>query len=319
MLFARKYIAPLFIMSQKMIVLPELSDITYFISEAENLGRSSNDNNNKIRENIIACMAHIDEEYFLEIRYGDEWQRLKTEFDEKMRLICPEYASYSIQYKAGRGNNYDYLISFFNESNKKITDEKLEFKFNASTINEAPQFVSPMKPSQYLSQPFEEYYYDNYLVNLLNNFGVTVPERNLYLKSVHNNKPKCMEEAKRLYYEGCKQSSKYTGTENAINFYQSCNEMSRKCIKKFIDETELDIEKLTQYLISSQDKKNYLLYKDKNFYIETTNCDDYIIVSYLKNPEKSRYEATTKTGKKINILLRWKNGNGIAYPAFQIS
>lgn len=285
-------------MSQKMIVLPELSDITYFISEAENLGRSSNDNNNKIRENIIACMAHIDEEYFLEIRYGDEWQRLKTDFDNKMRLICPEYVSYSIQHKAGRGHNYDYLISFFNETNKKITDEKLEFKFNAANIDEAPQFVSPMKPSQYLSQPFEEYYYDNYLVNLLNNFGVTVPERNLYLKSVHNNKPKCMEEAQRFYYEGCKQSSKYTGTEKAINFYQSCNEMSRECIKKFIDETELDIEKLTQYLISSQDKKNYLLYKDKNFYIETTNCDDYIIVSYSKNPEKTRYEATTKTGKK---------------------
>ena len=25
-----------------------------------------------------------------------------------------------------------------------------------------------------------------------------------------------------------------------------------------------------------------------------------------------------KIGKELNILLRWKNGNGIAYPAFQV-
>jgi len=30
------------------------------------------------------------------------------------------------------------------------------------------------------------------------------------------------------------------------------------------------------------------------------------------------YVATSKSGNKIKILLRWKNGNGIAFPAFQI-
>lgn len=302
-----------------MIVLPEVADITYFISEAENVGRSSNDHNNKIRENIISCMVHIDEDYFCDVTYGQEWLKLKSNFDSKMRLICPTYHSYRIQHKAGRGHNYDYVISFFDDIKQKICEEKLEFKFNASSIDEAPQFVSPMKPSQYLSMPFEEYYYDNYLLPLLKEFGLIVPERNLYLKSVHNNKPKCMEEAQLLYYQGCKQSSKYTGAEYAVKFYQTCNEYSRDCISKFITMTELDINKLNEYLITSQDKKNYLLYKNGEFNIQTTNNDDYIIVSCSKNPEKSRYEALTKSGKKINILLRWKNGNGIAYPAFQIS
>jgi hypothetical protein len=302
-----------------MIVLPEITDITYFISDLENLGRSSNDHNNKVRENIVNCMAHINEEYFEDPIHGESWRKLKADFDAKMRLICPEYSYYKIQHKAGRGHNYDYLISFFDEKGDKIADEKLEFKFNASTIDEAPQFVSPMKPSQYLSQPFEEFYYDNYLVPLLKEFGLDIPERNLYLKSIHNNKPKCMAHAQALYYQGCKQSSKYTGTEEAIKFYQSCNDTSRECIRKFIDDSELDIDKLTPYLISSQNKKNYLLYKNGEFNIQTSNTDDYIIVSYTKNPEKSRYEALTKTNKKIHILLRWKNGNGIAYPAFQIS
>lgn len=302
-----------------MIVLPEIIDISYFISESENLGRSSNDHNNKVRENIVNCMPFINEEFFDDPIYGESWRKLKVDFDCKMRIICPDYFIYKIQHKAGRGHNYDYIISFFDESKQKISEEKLEFKYNASTIDEAPQFVSPMKPSQYLSQPFEEFYYDNYLVALLQEFGLDVPERNLYLKSIHNNKPVCMEVGQTLYYQGCKQSSKYTGTDQSIKFYQACNETSRECISKFIETTELDISKLTLYLISSQDKKNYLLYKNGEFNIQTSNNDDYVIVSYTKNPEKSRYEAITKTNKKINILLRWKNGNGIAYPAFQIS
>jgi len=302
-----------------MLVLPEISDITYFTSDSENLGRSSNDHNNKIRENIITSMPHIDEDYFSDPIHGEFWHKLKTDFDNKIRIICPHYISYKIQHKAGRGHNYDYIITFYDEVNSKISEEKLEFKFNASSIDEAPQFVSPMKPSQYLSQPFEEYYYDNYLVPLLKEFDLDIPERNLYLKSVHNNKPKCMEIAQLFYYQGCKQSSKYTGSEQAIKFYQRCNDVSRECIKNFINNTELNIDKLNQYLMNSQDKKNYILYKNGEFYIQTSNNDDYTIVSCSKNPEKSRYEAETKTNKKIHILLRWKNGNGIAYPAFQIS
>jgi glutamine cyclotransferase len=128
-----------------------------------------------------------------------------------------------------------------------------------------------------------------------------------------------MEAAQTLYYEGCKQSTKYTSSEVATSFYETCNEASRECIKKFIEASDLDTDKLTQYLITSQDNKKYLLYKNGEFNIESSNIDDYIIISCSKNPERARYEAITKSGKKIYILLRWKNGNGIAYPAFQIS
>ena len=65
--------------------------------------------------------------------------------------------------------------------------------------------------------------------------------------------------------------------------------------------------------------KHYMLYKNKNIYLEMANTDDYIITPYTKEPNNSRYVAKTKSGNTIKILLRWKNGNGIAYPAFQIS
>ena len=128
-----------------------------------------------------------------------------------------------------------------------------------------------------------------------------------------------MADAQLLYYQGSKQSSKYTGTETANKFYQSSNNTSRECITNFINNTDLLCDKLSQYLLDTQDKKNYLLYKNGEFHIQTTNKDDYIIVSCCKNAKKSRYEVTSKSNKKIKVLLRWKNGNGIAYPAFQIS
>lgn len=302
---------------KNLLVLPDIKDIISF--KTLNLGRSKNDSLNKVRENIIKCISHVDSEYFNDPEYGLDWLNLKNNFENTIKSICPEYNSYKILHKAGRGNNYDFNLIFNDISNNKIKDVKLELKYNAENIDEAPQFVSPMKPSQYLSQSFEEYYYFNYLTDLLNKFNLNIPDLEEYNKTIHGNKPKCMNEAQILYYQGCKESSKFNNSELAINFYESCNSISRECIKNFIKETDLNIEKLNQYLIETQDDKIYLLYKNNNFNLQYSDPNDYIIESYEKQPDKFRYLATSRSNKKIKILLRWKNGNGIAFPAFQIS
>ena len=304
-------------MSKILSILPDNEDILKFT--CTDSSKSENDSNNKIRENIIKNMNFIDEEYLMDPIYGEKWTYLKEQFDITMRLICPSFFKYTIKHMAGRLNNYDFLISFLDVDLCILKEVKLEFKYNASTINETPQFVSPMKPSQYISSSFEEYYYDNYLIPLFNTFELSVPNREIYLKTIHSNKPKCMESAQLLYYQGCKQSSKFTQDEKAYAFYEKANNASRECISQFIENTDLNIEKLSHYLVESQNEKIYLLYKNDKFYVQETNSNDYIIESYIKNPDKSRYDALTKSQKKINILLRWKNGNGIAYPAFQIS
>ena len=302
--------------AKQIVVLPDSEDIMKFIGNTRS--KSENDADNKIRENIIKNMSRIDDEYFEDTTYGVSWRGLKNKFDDSLCAVCPSFCKYIIKHKAGRNNNYDYMVSFFDKDEEKIQETKLEFKYNASTIDEAPQFVSPMKPSQYLSASFEEYYYDGFLVHLLQKFDIHVPDKAIYLKSIHSNKPSCMSASQLLYYQGCKQSSKFTGDERAVSFYESANTASKECIKNFIQNTDLDIKKLTHYLLESQKEKVYLLYKNENFHIQTTCKDDYIIESYVKNPEKFRYEAVSKSQKKITILLRWKNGNGIAYPAFQI-
>lgn len=306
------------IKKKPLFILPDIEDIQYFKIEHETI-KSENDINNKKREHIISSMPYIDKHYFNDEIYGNDWYKLKHNLDESLKIVCPSYFSYKVKHMAGRNNNFDFTFRFYNSDLQKIYEAKLEFKYNASSIDEAPQFVSPMKPSQYLSSSFEETYFDNYLTKLFDKFGFTLPERETYLKEIHCNKPKCMEDAQLLYYQGTQQSSKYTGDKRAIEFYEESKLISRECITEFIKNTDLDIDKLSKYLLDSQDGKIYLMYKNDNFYIQQKNNDDYIIESYTKNPEKSRYEAVTKSQQKMNILLRWKNGNGIAYPAFQIS
>ena len=61
-----------------------------------------------------------------------------------------------------------------------------------------------------------------------------------------------------------------------------------------------------------------MLYYNNKFILQQINIDNYIIDKVVKI-DHSSYRCISKNGKEIKILLRWKNGNGIAFPAFQIS
>ena len=122
-----------------------------------------------------------------------------------------------------------------------------------------------------------------------------------------------------LYYQGCKTSSKFNNNEKAISFYKYSKKISKESISNFIDKTDIKIELLSDYLYKTQKNKIYLLYNNGQFILQKIDINDYKINIINKNPNKSRYECISENGKSINILLRWKNGNGIAFPSFQIS
>ena len=121
------------------------------------------------------------------------------------------------------------------------------------------------------------------------------------------------------YDRGCKSNSKFTKNEKDIYCYETAKKQTKESIVSFIKITDLKIDLLSNYLQKTQQNKNYMLYYQGEFILENTNMDDYIIETVVKNPDLNRFECTTKSGKKMKVLLRWKNGNGIAFPAFQIS
>lgn len=281
--------------------------------------RNQNDINNKHREYIIGAMLNNK----IPIKYYENsiiWQLIhKNLFVCMNKLMLKEDVNGSIDHlecihKGGRKFNYDFLVNI----NKNIS-LCIEFKFNTSTLSGSPQFVSPMYPSKYMNNSYEEFYYENYLNVLSNKYNLLLPDKIEYLNTIHSPHPKCMLEYQVKYYNGCNKSTKFTQNQNDINFYMDCKNFAKTSIMCFIEKTEIYLDKLSEYLINSQKDKNYLLYKNYDFYIEYININNYKLINFTKSPRTSSYIATNMLGTKIKILLRWKNGNGIAYPAFQIS
>ena len=260
---------------------------------------STKDNNNlcnSIRENIISSVINknIPDYYYL----FPKWEILRKGVNNYIGLIAQNYSTLECIPTGGRAYKYDFNLIV--DNNQKYN---LEFKFNASCVADLPQFVSPVKPSQYMSKSYEEYYYDNYFPE---DTSIEKPERETYLKEIGSCNPPCMVEYKELY-------------KNNIIFNKKCNYCMKKSISEFIKHTDLhlDICKVSSYLKNTQKDKTYMLYKNGVFYIETLNNDDYELISYTKS--NVGFIAKCKSGKSIEIRLRWKNCNGIAFPAFQIS
>ena len=277
--------------------------------------RCSNDKNNKTREHIIGALINnsVPENYFVLAK----WQTMKYNISNYINSLSSKpYIKVDCKNKAGRGNNYDFLIKLY-YTQDTYDEYKVEFKFNASSLDKAPQFVSPMKPSRYLSSSYEEFYYTNYLHNLAAKANLTMPHKEIYLKHIHSNKPKCMAEYQDLYYKGCKTSSQYTGKQEHIDFYNYAKELSNTSISEFIKSNDLNTAVLSEYLLTSQANKIYMLYTNNTFIKQIINSDDYMLIAVIKH--SNSYECISVSGKKITVLLRWKNGNGIAFPAFQIS
>lgn len=268
--------------------------------------KNENDKNNKVREHVVCAIINnsVPDEYF---NNSLRWKKLKTSIYKYVNELVGDYATIECKLKGGRRNNYDFEL-VLNGGEKTF---KIELKFNAQQIDDSPQFVSPMKPSQYLSMSYEEYYYDNYLGKLCD----SKPTKEVYLSQIHNTSPKCIAVIQGKYKRG----SKPCGTDEEKQFYMKCKEVSKDSIYNFINIAELDLNKFSSYLKTSQTDKIYMLYKNGQFYKDIPTNNDYELVRYVKDPIYSRYIATTKTGRELKILLRWKNGNGIAFPAFQIS
>ena len=268
--------------------------------------KDKNDTQNKIREIIIGLIINgqLDNLYF---RLSRRWMKLKKSiYDFINNYLVPDKVINTMECipKGGRKYNYDFMI-IINEVNVF----KVELKFNTSTVEECPQFSSPMYPSKYLSQSFESFYYDYYLPRISEFGHLPLPEKETYLKEIHTDSPPCLIKYKKMYKEN--------NFKN--NFVKFCRQLDKESNRHFLSQTTLNTEKLTQYLLESQEHKIYMLYKEGRFYHQRMKESLYKIIPESVIVQSPNYICQTESGQRLEIKLRWKNYCGIAFPAFQIS
>lgn len=291
------------------------SDIEYF---SKNSTRGGNDISNKKRELIIVDIINdnIPLEYYKDYR----WFNIANELWKFLEENKPfDYTNIKCKLIAGRKNN-DFDITYENSQTKQSMKIKKEFKYNASQIHDCPQWVSPMHPSRFMTKNFEEYHYDNHLESICNIWGISKPDKEDFVNKIHYEEPECVKELQAAYYKGAKGSSRCSNLQDDIDKCVKCKDISKKSITEFLKQTDLNIDKLNDYLLNSQKDKHYMLFDTitQSFKHEKPDKKDYTIKSDSIKKTKNSFIGETESGKKISILLRWKNGNGIAFPAFQI-
>ena len=67
-----------------------------------------------------------------------------------------------------------------------------------------------------------------------------MPDREIYINGIHNDKPECVKDLQVLYYSGCKRSSKFTNDIDAI-IYNQANRYSKEGISNFVCGAVLDV------------------------------------------------------------------------------
>jgi len=279
--------------------------------------KCQNGSSNDIRERIIKALSDqsISPSWFGNDELGQLWSNLRDQ------LVIFEHNSFGQSsskriwtIKGGRNNPYDFDV----EDGTKTFH--VEFKFSAGnkipTIKNQPQICQlPALPKYFVNQQFERYFHQNALPQIATIMNIaSIPALDTYEKQVFNTSPACMKDFKEKYKTYCKANA----SEADKAAYNQISEISKQCISKFIATTELNLSALSMnQTVKNQAGKHYMMYHNGTFYHETLSPDTFDFVSY--KAEKDYYIIQTKSGHELKALLRWKNCNGIAFPAFQIS
>lgn len=301
--------------------------------------KSDNGSSNEIRESIIGALVNkkIPEKFF---KNSLRWRTLNQQifkYIEDLSLenggeLLENYVNIALKHKGGRTSHYDFEIAL-TTYDMEIVTYKVEFKFNQDNICKIPEFVQPCKPSQYMSNNFEKDFYDNgYLDEIINWYNWVIQpdetlymdeiDRDVYLKEVHGPKPACLKRLQEQYKIAIeKQPIMKERRKDNNNFQTFCTNVSKKMIIQFIKKTTLNTDMLTEYFLKHQKNKHYMFYsKNETFVHASFYEEDFILLKeHIINKQGNGYTCKTISGGLINVLLRWKNYNGIAFPAFQIS
>jgi hypothetical protein len=198
----------------------------------------------------------------------------------------------------------------------------VEFKFGNS-IYDQPQFLSIYATPDYFitfeSQPFSEFFYDNYGSSLATLANTKLPERTFYLSKIFGTS-----------------RSAHSFFMN-LHKYKVANDANRKALKKISDDA------IEGYLKTFKSQENFLDYDAINAMFGNQVTKFFISWSYetmsanvenfaekdmtitneftLKQNSNGQYNSLVFKNlneNKIEALLRWKNHACILGPAWQV-
>ena len=314
-IFTKIVIYTIYRFMPKLQILPDVQDIELFKSAGQN--KSNNAEYNKIRENIIANIYHLDDDYFLDPIYGSNWRSLREKFTATVSYLCQQsYSEISVKQLGGMSHNYDFLLSFIDESKNRIKEIKLEFKHNNSDVKDLIQFLElydkDVKDKFELCEvSYAEFYYDNYLNKYLdcdaNLDAIVKPSKEEYLKNVYD-----------IQYSHSFFAKLY---EHKTSEMKNKKEIANKSVKEYLElyVQTFKFNKITEKIRASQSGKVFLMWDCENFHTQTLDIEN-ITISGIKKIDNLYFDVSVENFEyDIRVRLNWGNNNGLANPRWKFT
>lgn len=297
--------------------------ILTFTGDSKGKGRASNDSNNKVREQLLAEILTDSVSAFLaDPTYGPAWVKLRADWLGALislaeRCDIGTYSSVSVKQAGGRGMNYDFAVSFMTTGGPVVI--KVEFKYGSKCVNALPQFFNAGANKPFHPTVYATFFYENFLDRVIALYELSPglkPTLGDYLKFVYQNEYKKLPLFKALYDA---ETSEAAGSERPR--YKAKATLVHESIRSYlalVAETT-DLAALTAEFQRSQTDKHYLLYSDGAFHYDAIRPEELVGKSVVGVRGDSLIIQSGCATTQHAMLLRWKNHNGILFPAWQIS
>jgi len=306
----------------KLITMPLVEDIRHFLSAGKE--RSSNNEANQIREDILANILYVEDEYLNHPEFGALWTAIRDKFLAAITPLCDEpFKKIIIKQKGGMSFNYDFLVKFLGQlsedgtTRRAIKEVKLEFKHNNSNVLDLAQFLELYDKDcktkfEICDQSYSEFFYERYLDEYLQiEEGITEPKpaRDVYLKNVYDIKYK-HPFFKNMY-------------ETKANKTKEKRKLATKSISAYLQEFSqtFKFKKILEKIKESQTGKLFLLWDCENFHIQELNVENIQILGIKQNSLHDSYFdlALANYEHDLRIRVNWGNNACVANPRWKFT
>lgn len=307
----------------KLIIMPAIEDIRLFQSGGHN--RSTNDESNRIREEILANILYVDDEYLNHPEFGSLWTSIREKFLAVLTPLCSDepFKKIIIEKKGGMTNNYDFIVKFLGQLNEKtntrslVKEVKMEFKHNNSSVMDLAQFLELYDKDckskfEICDVSYAEFFYDRYLDQYLQlESGITEPKpsREIYLKNVYDIK------YKHPFFKNLYDTKNNKTTEK--------RRLATETISAYLQEfsPKFKFEKILEKIKESQKGKSFLLWDCENFHIQELNVENIQILGIKENSLKNLYFdlSIANYGHDLRVRINWGNNACVANPRWKFT
>lgn len=269
-------------------------------------GRAANDSNNRDREHALACLLTPTIDHCLtDPTHGPAWRALQTKF----RTACirlGETCGFSgwtaivVNHVGGR-TNCDFQIIYVG-----CGTANMEFKFSSM-----PQFLSLPASKPFHPVLFCEHYYEHDLLAVMDS-----------LKVPHTLKPSLDEYKKYIHQDNYDKmpltAALYKAEKDAGSAIQTAR--VKKSIHDYLatSASGTNLEAVTAELQRTQKDKHYLIYKKDDFTHYKLHPDELVASAVIGVKGETLILQSSRPTTQIHMMLRWKNHQGILFPAWQI-